>query len=181
MDNTVRIIGGVWRGRKLKFADVPGLRPTPDRVRETLFNWLNPILPGARCLDCFAGSGALGFEALSRGAAEVVFLDAQMKCITQLKAMAKVLDAPHAIIQQAHLPCNIAFGDQPFDVVFLDPPFEKNYLPKLVEWITPYLAPNAWVYLEAEKNLTLAFMPASWHLHRHKVAGHVQYMVYQVR
>src|SRR5689334_13621175 len=118
----IRIIGGTWRGRKLLVPDVPHLRPTPDRVRETLFNWLAPVLPGAHCLDAFAGSGALGFEALSRGAAQVVMVDESPVVIKHLQAQAVILKTTQAEIYRANVPQQLKKPAKPFDIVFLDPP-----------------------------------------------------------
>lgn len=176
--NRLRIIAGEWRGRKLPFTEVEGLRPTPDRVRETLFNWLAPMIEGARCLDLFAGSGALGFEALSRGAAEVVMLDRHPGVIKQLKANLTLLGCERARLQQAdaldylqHTP------DRPFDVVFLDPPYRKDLLPPCCALLDkqPWLAGGARVYLEIEREHELPPLPAGWKLLRSKKAGQVAY------
>ena len=155
--NTLRIIGGQWRGRKLSFPDAPGLRPTPDRIRETLFNWLQANIHGASCLDLFAGSGALGLEALSRGAARVVFVDTQKKAIRQLqdnlsllkvdaaKAEVYQLDALDYIQNQTHL-------DNPFDIIFLDPPYRKQLLEKTLEQLQKkgLIKEDSLIYLEHE-------------------------------
>ena len=176
--NQLRIIAGEWRGRKLPFTDVDGLRPTPDRVRETLFNWLAPMITGARCLDPFAGSGALGLEALSRGAAELVMLDQHAGVIQQLKANLTLLACQHATVQQADA---LQYLQQtpvkPFDVVFLDPPYRKNLLVPCCELLhaKDWLAKGARVYLELESDQSLPALPVNWTLARSKKAGQVAY------
>ncbi len=176
--NQLRIIGGTWRGRKLAFPSLPGLRPTPDRVRETLFNWLQNIIPGARCLDLYAGSGALGFEALSRGAAEAVMVDRQPQVIAQLRQHSETLhtDGAHPVLADAR-----EFLGQtparPFDVVFLDPPFSDDVLGACLQRLAEpgWLAPAAWIYVEAARATPLPALPAGWELFRHKAAGQVGY------
>ena len=182
--NQLRIIGGEWRGRKLAFAPLPGLRPTPDRVRETLFNWLRDSLPGARCLDLFAGSGALGFEALSRGAAEAVLVDNQAPVIAQLQRHIDTLRASGA---RAVLADALRFLEQtaarPFDIVFLDPPFsEPAALSACLERLTQpgWLADTAWVYVEADRRNPLPALAAGWAPFRHKEAGQVGYHLFRV-
>ena len=147
----MRIIAGQWRGRKLAFPDAGGLRPTSDRMRETLFNWLQPVLPGASCLDLFAGSGALGFEAASRGAAKVVMLDSARDVVGALQENAKLLSASTVQVCQQDAASYLATGPRPFDVVFLDPPFDSPelMLHSLARLSAPgWLAPGAWVYVE---------------------------------
>ena len=176
--NQLRIIAGDWRGRKLSFADVEGLRPTPDRVRETLFNWLAPMIRGARCLDLFAGSGALGLEALSRGAAQVVMLDQHPKVIKQLQSNLQVLACDRAELKQTDA---LQFLQQPptkpFDVVFLDPPYRKNLLAPCCALLDQqaWLASGARVYLELERESSLPDLPPGWELTRSKKAGQVAY------
>ena len=150
-NNTLRIIGGRWRSRKLSFLNAPNLRPTPDRVRETLFNWLQGSISNARCLDLFAGSGALGLEALSRGAAEVIFIEKNRTTIVQLKQNLALLKASSPIINndaKNYLREEI----QPFDIIFLDPPFRKNFLPDCLDVIIErrLLNEGGLVYLEQE-------------------------------
>jgi 16S rRNA (guanine966-N2)-methyltransferase len=173
----LRIIAGRWRGRLVAFDDVPGLRPTPDRVRETVFNWLTPYLPGARCLDLFAGSGALGLEALSRGAAQAVMVDANRRVTDTLAEQAGILGAEHARIVHADV---LAFLDgpaQPFDLVFLDPPYGQDLLAPCCERLETrgWLAPGARIYLEAERELGVPAVPADWEVVRSKHAGQVGY------
>src|SRR5690606_3705719 len=126
--NQLRIIGGQWRGRKLRFPDVEGLRPTGDRIRETLFNWLAPELPGARCLDLFAGSGSLGLEALSRGAAASWMLERDAHAAGCLRENLQLLAADGGVVQHLDSLTHLRQGnaEQPFDVIFIDPPFDRN-------------------------------------------------------
>lgn len=176
--NQLRIIAGEWRGRKLSFADVHGLRPTPDRVRETLFNWLAPIMAGARCLDLFAGSGALGLEALSRGASEVVMLDQSAKVVKQLKDNLQLLNCARATVWQKDALAYLQQApESPFDIVFLDPPYRKDLLSPCIQQLSQanWLKPEARVYLEVESEGTLPTLPDNWQLARSKKAGQVAY------
>lgn len=174
----LRIIGGKWRGSKVYFKDAPHLRPTTDRIRETLFNWLAPHIEGARCLDCFAGSGALGFEAASRGAKEVLMIDQGREVITTLNENIERLK-----FDNIETVCNVLPGvmvkEGPFDIVFLDPPFRQNLLEPTVVWLLEngLLAKEALVYIESEKELLLT-VPETWRLHRSKTAGKVLYSLY---
>lgn len=175
--NRLRIIGGQWRGRRLSFPPVPGLRPSPDRVRETLFNWLQPVIPGARCLDLFAGSGALGLEALSRGAAEATLVDAHPKAVAALREHIELLEANGTAVRDDVL--RFLEGPPPataFDVVFLDPPFRQGLLePALGRLAAGWLAPGARVYVEAEAELQELPLPAGWEVLRSKSGGQVGY------
>jgi 16S rRNA (guanine966-N2)-methyltransferase len=177
LPQTLRIIGGEWRGRKLSFPALPGLRPTPDRVRETLFNWLAPIIHGAHCLDLFAGSGALGLEALSRGAADVVMVDEARAVIQQLRAHIALLKTTQATLYQLSIPSALPTPAHPFDIVFLDPPFHKNLLAPCCDWLEAqtWLAPNATIYLEAEADLKTLSLPNNLKLLHDKRAGQVRY------
>jgi 16S rRNA (guanine966-N2)-methyltransferase len=176
--NQLRIIGGRWRGRKLAFAAVPGLRPTPDRVRETLFNWLGPLLQDARCLDLFAGSGALGIEAASRGAAEVVMVDNHPLVVRTLCEQLQLLgfSAAQVVQQDVNQWLATTATATPFDVVFLDPPFREERLPDCIALLEAggWLAAAARIYMEAEKSWT-PVLPDSWELYRSKQAGQVGY------
>lgn len=175
-NNRLRIIGGRWRGRRVSFPDVEGLRPSPDRVRETLFNWLMPVIEGARCLDLFAGSGALGLEALSRGAARVVLVDRDAQVVASLRAHLADLGAEGAELRQADAQRFLEGTPEPFDVVFLDPPYNKGLLaPCLVRLGQGWLAPGARVYIEAESALDPLPLPEGWVLLRSKGAGQVGY------
>ena len=140
--NQLRIIGGEWRVRKLHFPDAPNLRPTPDRVRETIFNWLMPVVHGARCLDLFAGSGALGLEALSRGAAFITFVDSHKKVTQALQAHLDLLNAnDNTEVLQMDSVQFLKNTSQAYDVVFLDPPYHLDLMQKVV----PLLEQNGWL------------------------------------
>ncbi len=182
--NKLRIIGGRWRSRKLEFASLPGLRPSTDRVRETLFNWLQTQLPGARCLDLFAGSGALGLEALSRGAAHVTLVDSSEVVVRQLRLNLSLLDAEqdaNVVHSQASRWLQSATGAACFDLVFLDPPFAQGMLAGCCEALEQQalLQPNAWIYIEAEKTLQPLPVPSHWQLHRSLNAGQLSCYLFQ--
>lgn len=167
----VRIIGGRWRGRKITFPALPGLRPTGDRIRETLFNWLAPNIVGARCLDLFAGSGALGFEALSRGAQAVTFVDHSWAVIEALKKNGVFLNAEHAEFVLGECPNSIpSLPGVPFDIVFLDPPFNQGLVQPAANWLEEnnLLAKQALIYIETEKKLTSLTVPRNWEILRDK-------------
>lgn len=176
----IRIIGGQWRGRKLPVPDSPGLRPTTDRVRETLFNWLAPVIAQARCLDCFAGSGALGFEALSRHAAHATLLESERAIARQLTQNAALLKAENARIINTDALNWLAQPGEPFDLVLLDPPFRRDLLGRALALLEHqgWLAPEAWIYVEAEAENAAIAIPANWRLHREKIAGQVAYRLY---
>lgn len=151
--HALRIIAGRWRGRKIPVLDLPGLRPTTDRIRETLFNWLTPYINHSRCLDLFSGSGALGLEALSRGASHVFFVDKHPQVIQQIKKNLQALNATtDAESLVASIPDNhIKLGD-PYDIIFLDPPFQQNLLPACLHWLSTakLLTPQTIIYIEHE-------------------------------
>ena len=174
--NQIRIIGGQWRSRRLEFPDAPSLRPTPDRVRETLFNWLAPVLPGARCLDVFAGSGALGIEALSRGAAAVVFIEHDPVAMRALRDNLARLKAEGGRVEPAEALAWLRRPGTPFEIVFLDPPFDADLLDPVCAALETggWLADCAWIYLETAAGRQPA-LPAGWTLHREKTAGMVAY------
>ncbi|MDH3981259.1 MAG: 16S rRNA (guanine(966)-N(2))-methyltransferase RsmD [Gammaproteobacteria bacterium] len=174
--NQLRIIAGRWRGRKLAFAPVPGLRPTPDRVRETLFNWLGPVIAGTRCLDLYAGSGALGLEAASRGAAEVLLVDSNTSVTGILRQQLQRLDAGQVRVLQADATAYLRGQAQPYDIVFLDPPFREGHLDGIIRQLEDggWLSADAWVYIEAERQ-QLPDLPPNWTVHRHRTAGQVAY------
>ena len=175
---SLRIIGGQWRGRKLQFPAISGLRPTPDRVRETLFNWLQQAILGSRCLDLFAGSGALGLEALSRGAATVVMVESHLLAVRQLQQHLTTLNCTQGqVLQQDALAYLRQTPVQGFDIVFLDPPFHQNLLAPCLEQLEQqgWLNNPAWIYLEAERDLDPLPLPAHWQLYRSKTAGQVGY------
>jgi 16S rRNA (guanine966-N2)-methyltransferase len=172
--NEFRIIAGEWRRRKLTFPPLPGIRPSPDRVRETLFNWLRDSLPGARCLDLFAGSGALGLEALSRGAAEVIFVDMERAALAAVTAHLTMLKARGGKTVQTDALAWLETAATPFDIVFLDPPFDAGLLPQVAGLLERggWLKPGAYIYLEypAERPPE---MPAHWTPWRASRAGRV--------
>ncbi|MFZ1327197.1 MAG: 16S rRNA (guanine(966)-N(2))-methyltransferase RsmD [Candidatus Contendobacter sp.] len=173
----LRVIGGQWRGRRWSFPEVPGLRPTPDRVRETLFNWLAPVLPGARCLDLFAGSGALGIEALSRGAASVTFVERQPVAVRALRDTLRLLNAQDAQVKMADALPWLRQDATPFEIVLLDPPFGQGLLEPVCAALEVggWLSPSAWIYLEAEAATEHLSLPSNWTLTREKTAGAVSY------
>ncbi|MFT4173593.1 MAG: 16S rRNA (guanine(966)-N(2))-methyltransferase RsmD [Rhodocyclaceae bacterium] len=146
----VRIVGGAWRSRLIEVPDAIGLRPTPDRVRETLFNWLGQELDGLRCLDLFAGSGALGFEAASRGAAEVVMVEQAPAVFAHLQKAVKTLDADNVRLQRGDALEFLRRAAGRFDVIFLDPPYQKGWLERVAPLLASVLADSGRVYAEAE-------------------------------
>jgi 16S rRNA (guanine966-N2)-methyltransferase len=174
----IRIIGGLWRGRKLHFPNAPGLRPTPDRVRETLFNWLQFEIAGTRCLDLFAGSGALGLEALSRGAAEVVFVERDAHAAASLRETLSTLGGQGSVVDSRDAFAFLAQPPtRPFDVVFLDPPYDQQWLPRLCAALESggWLAPGARIYLEDAAGRGPPALPPGWELRRSRRAGDVGY------
>jgi 16S rRNA (guanine966-N2)-methyltransferase len=174
--NEVRIIGGKWRGRKLVFPDLPDLRPTLGRVRETLFNWLRNDVAGSRCLDLFAGSGALGFEALSRGAASVTFVDASRQAIRALAANAQRLDALESVrLRCARAEREIARDPGPYDLVFIDPPFRDGSAEAALTRLRDagVLAEDALIYVEIPRREP--FPDPGWTRLKHATAGDTQF------
>mgnify|MGYP006421275643 CR=1 FL=1 len=179
----IRIIGGEWRRRSLSFPAVDNVRPTPDRVRETLFNWLSPTLAGSRCLDLFAGSGALGLEALSRGAGHTTFVDRSSELMASLRHNLNTLGATNADVVESDA---LAFLDESIgpavDIVFVDAPFRAG----LTDPVCKQLASRSWmrdrsyVYLEHEAEAPEPELPRQWHLARRKTAGQVCYSLYAV-
>lgn len=173
----LRIVGGEYRGRTLTVPNHRGLRPTSDRVRETLFNWLSPVIEGARCVDLFAGSGALGFEAVSRGAAEVVMVE-RVEAVTRvLRAHAGALGTGRVTVVHADALRWLAAEGRPFDIAFLDPPFADDLLARSFGLLATgrWLSPGARVYLEAPVSTGFPTLPSDWHLVRDKRAGRVRY------
>ncbi|MBI3171414.1 MAG: 16S rRNA (guanine(966)-N(2))-methyltransferase RsmD [Hydrocarboniphaga effusa] len=172
----MRIIGGEWRRRIIQFDTAAGVRPTPDRVRQTLFDWLAPLIEGAHCLDLFAGSGALGLEALSRGAARVTFVEAAAKPAALIRAaLEKLGAAARAEVLQADA---LRYLDQihtpAFDAVFLDPPFDAGLLKPALERLPPLLRPDNCIYLEYREGQSFT-LPSGYTLLREKKAGQVSY------
>lgn len=177
----VRIIGGRLRGRKLRFRDHEGLRPTGDRIRETLFNWLEPLISDARCLDLFAGSGALGFEAASRGAAQVVMVEQSPQVIQDLRANLSRIGAEGVTLVQAEALSWLERPGVPFDLVFLDPPFAAGLLEVCCTQLAArgWLRPGALIYLEADRDAGVPDLPDTWHWLHRKRAGEVAYGLVQ--
>jgi 16S rRNA (guanine966-N2)-methyltransferase len=181
--NAVRIIGGGWRGRRVQFPDSPGLRPTPDRVRVTLFNWLQQSIGGTRCLDLFAGSGALGIEALSRGAQEVVFVEQAHAAANALRTeLERLGGSPRAQVIETAALRFLSAPARPFDGIFLDPPYGRGYLPECVAAIDAggWVKAGGWVYLESERAAGVPAVPAHWNLAKSKSAGEVGYHLARV-
>ena len=174
--NSLRIIGGRWRGRRLRFPDAEGLRPTPDRVRETLFNWLGQSLDGRTCLDLFAGSGALGFEAASRGAASVIMVERTPRIASALAANARMLDADQRL--QVLRADALEFASSRdaraprFDVVFLDPPYRQGWIERIEPLLPRLVADDGAVYIEAEQALSVC---GAWQIVRQGHAGQVYF------
>lgn len=177
----LRIIGGHYRGRKFQIPSVPGLRPTPDRVRETLFNWLASVVEGARCLEPFAGSGFLGFEALSRGAAEILFVEKELISIREIQKHLSQLQAS-AVTRVIHSTAEEYLTQTPatpFDIAFLDPPFRHNLIHPVSHILENYgwLAPEAYIYIEAEDDAIIDQLPPTWQVIKAKQAGQVYYFL----
>ncbi|MEH6639766.1 MAG: 16S rRNA (guanine(966)-N(2))-methyltransferase RsmD [Porticoccaceae bacterium] len=195
-ESQVRIIAGHWRGRQLKFSAVSNLRPTGNRIRETLFNWLQPVVAGSRCLDLFAGSGALGFEAGSRGAAHVTLVESHINAVAALKENQQALtssggdetvatelsvihgEALNWLNQYQHAQNKHAHT---FDIVFLDPPFAMTGIDELAAALesSSLLAKDCWIYLESSALQAVPRLPGNWHCHREKAAGEVCYRLYR--
>lgn len=177
MNQTLRIIGGEWRGRRIRFPGEGGIRPTPDRVRETLFNWLMARVPGSRCLDLFAGSGALGLEALSRGAAHATFVERDRRNVASLRETAALLAPGRSSVIEADALAWLAGPPQAFDIVFLDPPFAAGQLEAATGLLESrgWLAADAWVYLEMPAKAGAPALPPGWSSHRTGRAGAVGY------
>ena len=176
----LRIVAGNWRSRLLDIADVEGLRPTSERVRETLFNWLTAHIHGARCLDAYAGTGALGLEALSRGAKDVVFVEKSAVAARQLRRNVEVLGAQGAkVLQQDARDFLRRAATEPFDIVFLDPPFADDLIEETCRLLeeSRLLAEGALVYVELPKNGAGAQFPPGWQVQKDKTAGNVRYML----
>lgn len=177
----IRIIAGKHRGRKLPVVLAEGLRPTTDRVKETLFNWLMPYIQNSRCLDCFSGAGSLGFEAYSRGAKHTTLLELNKVAAQQLKQNKQLLSAETLDVINTD---TLTFLQKPttqYDIVFIDPPFRKTLVIDTINLLEQgWLANNAVVYLETEKELNNIAMPTHWQLLKEKTAGQVTYRLYKV-
>jgi 16S rRNA (guanine966-N2)-methyltransferase len=174
--DSFRIIGGAHRGRRLGFPPLPGLRPTPDRVRQTVFDWLAPTIAGARCLDLYAGSGALGLEALSRGALAVTFVEREHAAAEAIRGHLEKLRASGGTVVVADALGALGTLAGPFDVAFVDPPFESTLRRKTLDALaaSSLLAPGARVYLEGPADEPPP-LPSGWVQHRSKRAGNVGY------
>ncbi len=178
----IRIISGQWRGRKLPVKDVIGLRPTTDRVKETVFNWLSPYIRDSRCLDLFAGSGGLIFESLSRYAADGVLFEKDPGAARQLQQNIDLLKADNAkLVQGDALQLLAKVSEEPFDVVFIDPPFRQDLLEQCCARLEEnnWLAEDALIYIEKERELKQVTLPANWQLSKEKQAGQVCFQLYQ--
>ncbi len=181
---SIRIIAGKHRGRKLPVLMAEGLRPTTDRVKETVFNWLMPYIHDAKCLDCFAGSGSLGFEASSRGAQQVTLLELNKNAVKQLTANKKLLKAENIAIKHTNtlefLQQKTEQGTESFDLIFLDPPFRKGLVQQCALLLNEgWLAADALIYVEMEVNDNSQKLPSNWSLLKEKVAGQVSYQLFK--
>ncbi|HET6545273.1 MAG TPA: 16S rRNA (guanine(966)-N(2))-methyltransferase RsmD [Rhodanobacteraceae bacterium] len=176
----MRIIGGKLRGSRLAVPDRQGLRPTPDRVRETVFNWLAPIVADARCLDLFAGTGAMGIEALSRGAGACTFVERDPDLVRLLEDNLARLGVATGHVVRADVTAMLSGPAQPFDLVFLDPPFAANLWEQPAELLERrgWLKPDAWIHVETPAGSPLAF-PDAWSLHRQGRAGAMRHLLYR--
>ena len=177
----LRIIGGQWRSRKLEFTAAEGLRPTGDRMRETLFNWLTPVINDANCADLFAGSGALGLEALSRGAQHCDFIDNSATAISQINEHLVTLEATGlATCHTDNAKGYLTRAERSLDIVFIDPPFDCGLvIPTCLQLqASELLAPEALIYIETPAQETLAELPLRWNIHREKITGGVACRLY---
>lgn len=177
----IRIIGGDWRGRKLPVLDKDGLRPTSDRVRETLFNWLQFEIASKRCLDVFAGSGALGFEAKSRGAADVLMLEKSESVARQLRQNTQLLKTQAIEVQTTDSLQYLAHqAEQTFDVVFIDPPFNQQLVQPTLDALFEHAWVNhqAWLYIEQEKSLDWPTLPSGWQIYREKTTSQTRFALW---
>jgi 16S rRNA (guanine966-N2)-methyltransferase len=181
-DGQLRIIGGQWRSRQFNFPMAAGLRPTPNRVRETLFNWLAPYIEGATVLDLFTGSGALFLEALSRGAGSALALDSNLSAIARLRGHLLTLNCENGqLLQSDALVYLQSQAATPFDLVFLDPPFSQDLLLPACNLLEQHgwLAADAWIYTESENPPSGLGLPGNWRQHREQKAGQVYYALWQ--
>ncbi|NJA04498.1 16S rRNA (guanine(966)-N(2))-methyltransferase RsmD [Methylococcaceae bacterium WWC4] len=181
MANRIRIIGGQWRGRQILFDDAPGLRPTPSRIRETLFNWLQLDVAGSRCLDLYAGSGALGFEAASRGAKEVWQVENHPNACRWIRDNAGTLAASSINLVERDVSTFLQGPARAFDLAFLDPPFGRDLAGPTCELLETagWLSVYAKIYVETESNRPLPIWPDGWRLLKAKTAGEVAYSLLQ--
>lgn len=171
----MRINAGVWRSRLLKFPDVEGLRPTPERVRQTVFNWLGQDLTGKVCLDLFAGTGAFGFEALSRNAKNVVMVENSGLAYQSLMQNQQLLQAKNGQILRQDVLAYLSQNTQQFDVIFCDPPYHKDWLNKILPTLNQHLSKNGLLYIEAEFALESSELLMGWQIIKQNKAGNVYY------
>ncbi|ATF09504.1 16S rRNA (guanine(966)-N(2))-methyltransferase RsmD [Candidatus Enterovibrio altilux] len=177
----IRIISGKWRGRKLPVKNIEGLRPTTNRIKETVFNWLATNLYQAKCLDVFAGSGGLGLEALSRNAEHVTLLELNTEAAEQIKLNINTLKADNAMVLNTDALTYLSQPGQAFNVTFIDPPFRKKLLNDAISQLEQngWLSQNALIYVEAEKELSNINVPMHWEMLQEKYAGQVNFRLYQ--
>ena len=178
----LRIIGGDWRSRKLRFPDAGGVRPTPARTRETLFNWLSFHLAGRDCLDLFAGSGALGLEALSRGAASVTLVDHTPALARALEQNLRLLKCEKGEVVCTGVDSYLQRRTRPpFDIIFMDPPFRQGWLERIFPLLEAqgWVKPGGWIYVEHESEMATPEVPGRWDLYRQKTAGQVTYNLFR--
>ena len=173
--HSIRIIGGKWRSRKVSFANCAEIRPTSDRVRETLFNWLMHHVNGARCLDLFSGTGILGIEALSRGASRLTFIEEHEEIAAHLEQNLAELKANHFDILITDAAAYLEATDQVFDIIFLDPPFGGDHLQQAIATIAKRRLSSSFVYIESESISAFNSLPDNWRIYRKKRAGRVNY------
>ncbi len=180
---TVRIIGGRWKGRRIKFTEVAGLRPTLDRVRETLFNWLMHDIHDARCLDLFAGSAALGIEALSRGAREVVFVEKNKKAADHIHANLKDLQFSNYRVFNTSAEVVFKKNEEPYDIVFVDPPFYQEYLETTLQSLNSprFVKAGSLIYVEREKHSDPVTFPENWEMLKQKQVGGLEFYLLEVK
>jgi 16S rRNA (guanine966-N2)-methyltransferase len=179
----IRLISGKWRGKRLPVKDIEGLRPTTDRTKETLFNWLMHDINNANCLDCFSGSGSLAFEALSRFAKKVTILEKDKSVVKQLQENLAVLDVDNAkVIEGDALNYLKQAATEQYDIIFIDPPFNKGLIQPCCDALQSngYLATGALIYIEREVELTDLNFPNSWMLLKEKSTGQVTYQLYRL-
>ena len=177
---SIRLIAGKHRGRKLPVLMAEGLRPTTDRIKETVFNWLMPYIHDAKCLDCFAGAGSLGFEALSRGAAKIQLIELNKSAAKQLLLNKQLLKADNIEINNVNVLDFLSTQErQPFDLVFIDPPFRQNLITQTCELLTDgWLSEQALIYVEMEREANQQ-LPSNWQLLKEQISGQVAYRLYQ--
>ncbi|MBK4775757.1 16S rRNA (guanine(966)-N(2))-methyltransferase RsmD [Candidatus Pantoea edessiphila] len=178
----IRIIGGQWRRHKLPVLNSIGLQPTTDRIRETLFNWLNPIIKNSNCLDCFTGSGALGFESLSRYANFVTMLESNITVVKQLQKNLKFFNVSNSEIIKTNTLFWLKQKGRPFDIVFIDPPFDSDFISETMFLLdnNGWLSDHALIYIESKK-IKMVNIPYNWILYKKNTAGKVVYCLYRIK